>query len=258
MTGLAALSDLAGPWLWAGFVVLLRVGPVIALAPVFGEQVVPARLRLALALAVTWVLLPMVGPQLPARGQPGAALAFAAAEVLAGLIFGIALRLLVLALLTAGTIIAQSISLAQIAGTGVTPDPAPAVSHLLLIGTLAIATTMGLHVKLVAYLLVSYDLMHPGQFPTSETVITAGLALVSRSFALGVSLALPFVIGALLYNLLLGVVNRSMPQMMVTFVGAPLLVAGSLALLVVTAPVMMSIWTGALDAFLAAPFADLP
>lgn len=255
---MTALSDLAGPWLWAGFAVLLRVGPVIALAPVFGEQAVPMRLRLAVALAFTLVLLPAVAPQVPLPADPAACLAFVGAEVLAGLIFGLALRLLVLALLTAGSIVAQSISLAQIAGGGVAAEPAPAVGHLLLIGGLALAATAGLHVKIASYLLVSYDLLPAGRFPGPETVITAGLAVTGRSLSLGLSLAMPFVAGALLYNILLGVINRAMPQMMITFVGAPLLVAGSLGLMVVTMPLLIGLWAEALDGFLAAPFADLP
>lgn len=249
-----ALSDLAAPWLWTGFAVLLRVGPVIALAPVFGEQAVPLRLRLVVALAFTMVLLPAVAPRMAGPVSLG----FAGAEVLAGLVFGVALRILVLALMMAGSIIAQLISLAQIAGGGVTPEPAPAVGHLLLIGGLALAASLGLHVKLAAYLLTSYDLLPPGHLPSRETVISAGLSAVGRSLTLAVSLALPFVIGALLYNIVLGIINRAMPQMMVTFIGAPLLVAGSLGLLVVTTPLLISLWAQALDGFLALPFADPP
>lgn len=255
---MTALSDLVQPWLWAGFALFLRVGPVIALAPVFGEQAVPARLKLAAALAFTLVLLPRLAARMPVPHDTLSALGHAGAEVAVGLVFGLALRLVVLALMTAGSIIAQSISLAQIAGGGVTPEPAPAVGHLLLIGALALAATAGLHVKLAAFLLTSYDLVPPGHLPTPETVATAGLAATRRSLTLAVSLALPFVIGALLYNILLGVINRAMPQMMVTFVGAPLLVAGGLALLVVIAPVLIGLWSQALDGFLAAPFADPP
>ncbi|MFC3118840.1 flagellar biosynthetic protein FliR [Jhaorihella thermophila] len=35
------------------------------------------------------------------------------------------------------------------------------------------------------------------------------------------SLSAPFVIASLLYNLTLGAINRAMPQLMVTLVGAP-------------------------------------
>ncbi len=57
-----------------------------------------------------------------------------------------------------------------------------------------------------------------------------GLAQVSRSFALAFSLAAPFVIAGLLYNVALGVINRAMPQLMVAMVGAPAITLGGIAL----------------------------
>jgi flagellar biosynthetic protein FliR len=54
MTGLlAGLGELAGigaDLLWAGLVVFLRIGTALSLTPAFGEQVVPVRVRLAVAL----------------------------------------------------------------------------------------------------------------------------------------------------------------------------------------------------------------
>ena len=253
-----ALSDLAGPWLWAGFLVFLRVGAAVSLAPAFGEQTVAMRLRLAVGLAFTVAILPAVDRQIPAAPDLAAGVFMAVAEILAGLIFGVLLRLFVLALQTAGTIAAQSMSLSQIAGGGVVPDPAPAVGHLFVIAGLALAASGGLHVKLAAYLIHSYDLVPAGRLPDAQSVIEAGVGSVARSFALAFSLALPFVIAALLYNLILGVINRAMPQLMVTFVGAPLLTGGSLVLLLLSTPFLLGLWVGALDGFLAAPFAQLP
>jgi flagellar biosynthetic protein FliR len=82
-----------------------------------------------------------------------------------------------------------------------------------------------------------------------------GLAQVTRAFATGFSLAMPFVIASFLYNLALGVINRAMPQLMVAFVGAPALTAGGLVLLALSAPLVLAVWLAALNGFLAAPFA---
>ena len=89
-------------------------------------------------------------------------------------------------------------------------------------------------------------------------MITAGLSGITRTFALAFSLALPFVVGALLYNLVLGVINRAMPQLMVTFVGAPLLTGGSLVLLALATPLLLDTWQAALNAFLITPFPATP
>ena len=240
-------------WLWAAFVVFLRVGALAALVPAFGEQSVPARLKLAIAICLTLMVLPAVSitPQ-PAGLIPAASIC--GAEVLAGLFFGMLLRLFVLALQTAGSIAAQSASLSQLFGGSAGAEPQPAIGHLLVIGGLALATLSGLHVQVLAFLIQGYTLIPPGTLPTPGTILAAGLAEITRSFGLAFTLAAPFVGAALLYNLVLGVINRAMPQLMVTFVGAPALTLGGLLLMAIAAPLMLSLWSSALAGFLAAPF----
>ena len=109
---LAQLMAQAQGFLAAAFVVFLRVGAAMALMPAFGEQLLPMRVRLALAVAFTLIVLPALGPALPVAGFSPALFA----EVLIGLLLGVMLRLFVLALQVAGTMIAQSISLSQLFG----------------------------------------------------------------------------------------------------------------------------------------------
>ena len=97
--------------LWSGFVVFLRVGAMLALVPAFGEQTVPVRVRLGLSIAFSLVVLPAVSPGIPPPpDQPTAIMSILLAEVVAGLLFGMMLRLFVIALMMAGTLIAQSTS----------------------------------------------------------------------------------------------------------------------------------------------------
>ena len=255
MTPWLALAEqaagLAPQAAWAGLLTFLRVGAAMALLPAFGEQTIPARVRLAAALALTLIL----APSLPAPPPPG--LAPAGAEVVAGLVLGAGLRLLVHALQIAGTIAGQSASLAQLF-SGAGAEPQPAVANLLVLAGLALALAAGLHLRLVAFFLLSWDLLPPGRLPAAADVATWGLARVAHAFALGFSLALPFVIAATLYNLATGFINRAMPQLMVAMVGAPALAWGGLALLMVAAPVMLQLWTGMLQAALSDPLGTLP
>jgi flagellar biosynthetic protein FliR len=85
-----------------------------------------------------------------------------------------------------------------------------------------------------------------------------GVAQVGRSFALAFSISAPFVIASLLYNLALGVMNRAMPQLMLTLVGAPALALGSLALAAVALPLGLASWLDAFHQFLEAPVGRLP
>ena len=247
MADLAELAGLSRAALWAGFVVFLRVGALTALLPAFGEQSIPVRVRLALAVGFTLVVLPAVTPTiLPPPEDLPAQVALLAAEIVAGLFFGLLLRFFVFALQIAGTIAAQSVSLSQIFGGSAGVDPQPAIGRVLVTAGLALAAAMGLHTEFAAYAIETYLLVPAGQFLEPRIVADLGLAAVTHVFALGFTLAAPFVIASLVYNVTLGVINRAMPQLMVSFIGAPAITAGGLALLALSAPLMLEVWMSAM------------
>ncbi len=246
-------------WLWAAFLVFLRVGSMLALVPAFGERSIPARVKLGLALAFTLIVLPAAAPLLPPQPtNPLAAIAIGGPEVITGLFFGMMLRLFVMALQIAGTIAAQSTSLSQIFGASAGVDPMPAIGNVLVVAGLALAAMMGLHVHLAAFMINGYGLVAPGEMISPGTVAEAGVMEISRAFMLAFTLSAPFVVASLIYNVTLGVINRAMPQLMVAFVGAPAITAGGLALFAISAGTMLAIWSDLLFAFMAAPFGPLP
>jgi len=246
---LSEISGLVEGFIWHAALVFMRVGAAVALFPALGEQMVPQRIKLGAAVAVTLAVAPAVSGT---EAVPPGLLLPLVTEATAGLILGFGMRLLILGLQTAGTIAAQSVSLAQMfAGTG--PEPQPIVSNLLAFAGLALFVSMGGLERAVALLVMSYDLIPPGQLPAAADMAEWGLRRISSVFALSFSLAAPFVIAALLYNLALGAINRAMPQLMVSFVGAPALTLGGLALLALASPILLTIWRAAMDAALAAP-----
>ena len=252
---LAQLTDLTGiasGMLWLGLVVFMRVGAMASLIPAFGEQSVPQRVRLVLAMAFTAVVAPTV-QNVPEQ----AGILPLLAETLIGLMLGMGLRLFILALQTAGAMAAQATTLSQMFGDA-GPEPQPAIGNLLVMAGLAVAVAAGLHVRAAEMLILSYQMLPVGQFPGAEDVAQWGLGQISHAFALAFSLAAPFTIAALLYNVALGVINRAMPALMVSFIGAPALTWGGLVLMVVAVPPMLALWSQALQGFLGAPFQALP
>ena len=241
------LIEVGGSSLWLFFAVFLRVAALTSVLPAFGERSVPTRIKIALAICFTL----LVAPNIPFFETPKTFPGFAKlvlTETIAGLALGLGLRLMVLALQTAGSIAAQSTSLSQLLG-GAAVDPLPAMGYVLVLGGLALAVMAGLHVRAVALLVLSYDLLPAAAFPDGRLLSEWGLQQVSRTFALAFTLSAPFVIASLIYNLALGAINRAMPQLMVAFVGAPVITMGGLVLLFVTAPVLLQVWLEALVAF---------
>jgi flagellar biosynthetic protein FliR len=249
---LAAILPVGQAALWAGGLVFLRIGTMMFLIPAFGEASVPVRVRLGLALAFTLIVAPAVPPVPPVAGL--AVLGLGAAEIVAGLFFGVMLRLFVLALQIAGTIAGQASSLSQLFGGTAGADPQPAIGHVLVVTGLALAAAGGLHVRVAAFIIDGYGLLPAGRMIGAGVVLQAGLAEIGQCLGLAFGLAAPFVVAALLYNLMLGIINRAMPQLMVSFVGAPALTAGGMGLLLLAAPALLAVWLAAFEGFLASPF----
>lgn len=256
MIEMAALLDLTEDVLWLHFIVFLRVAAAISLFPGFGEQSVPVRIKLGLALMMTVIIAPAISPSLlPFRNDPPPLGLIVLTEAIVGLMIGLGIRLFVLALQTAGTIAAQSMSLSQILGTqGM--EPIPAMGHMLVLGGITLAMILGLHVRLAELVILTYTLFPAAQFPEASAVSVWGIRQVANAFALAFSLAAPFVIISVLYNLTLGIINRAMPQMMVVFVGAPVITGAGIVILLVMSPSILSLWAETLSHFMANPFGD--
>ena len=260
MTGLigeiSALLNLAEGLAWAAALVFLRIGAMVALMPGFGDPVVPPRVKLALVVAFAIVLSPILADQ-PGTARIEPSLAALGNEAVCGLILGVGLRLFLVALQTAAAIIAQATTLSQLLA-GTAPEPQPAIGNLLTVAGIALAMIAGLHVRAAELVLLSYEILPAGKLPLASDAADWSVALIGRCFGLAFTLSAPFVIASLLYNLALGAINRAMPTLMVSMVGAPALTLGAIAMLAVAGPVLLMAWLSALTDHLALPFGSRP
>jgi flagellar biosynthetic protein FliR len=257
MTLVTVLMDQAGVLVFASAGVFTRIAAALFLVPGFGERAVPMRVRLVLALALSLLLMPLVAPEMPTPPPLSGFAMMIAAEAAAGLIIGLAFRFLVFALQVAGTLAAQNISLSQMFGAGVAPEPEPTIATLLAMSGIVLALMAGLHVHLLAVLAGLYRVLPFGQMPGGGDGLEWSVARAAEAFELGVSLALPFIAIGFAYNLALGALSRAMPQLLVALVGAPLLIGLGMVVLYVSLPEVLAHWTGALDARIADPLGGL-
>ena len=231
------------------FLVFVRIGAILALLPMFGDRSIPARIRLVLAIGLSLAIAPAI-PERAVFSVPGLG-----AEAMNGLLLGAGFRAFVAALSMAGAIAAQSTSLSQLfAGTD--SEPSPAMSHLLHMGGIALAFALALDVAVIRAIVLSYEVLPQGRFPMAADMAGWGVARLGHAFGLGLSLAAPFVIGGLLYNIATGAINRAMPTLMVALVGAPALTLGALVLLALAAPVILTVWARSWHDWLQLPFSS--
>ncbi len=253
--GLAQILDLSEAGL-AGFVlVFTRIGAVMFLLPGFGEQTIPVRVRLGVTFAFAAVIWPMLAAGLvtPDPTRPFYLLLIIEAGV--GLLLGLSIRMMVFALQFAGSVAGQATSLAQIFGATATADPMPVVGNILMFAGVTLAVASGLHVKAAIAMARSYEIMPVGAMLPAEDVVTWGTAKVADAFALGFSMAAPFVLSAFAYNVAIGAINRAMPSLMVAFIGAPAIIGATILVLMLASPIILTYWNGRLDTVLADPLA---
>jgi flagellar biosynthetic protein FliR len=193
------------------------------LLPGVGEATIPARLRLGTALALTFMLFPLVRRDYPAlSGPPGPLVLLLIEEIAIGLLLGIAGRVLMSALQTAGAIIAQVLGLTLLTSTDPTQGQQGALvgSFLSLVGVTFIFA-IDLHYLVFAAIQHSYTIFPPGRMPAAGDAAHYVIGLVSGSFLVAVQLSAPILAFGLIFNVGLGVLARLMPQMQVFFVAVP-------------------------------------
>ena len=100
--------------LFGFFLIFARIGSALALMPGFSAGFVPARMRLTIALVISFVLTPVLIADLPVRPPTFTGVAILiTGEILIGAFFGTIARILISALQTAGTVIAYMSSMAN-------------------------------------------------------------------------------------------------------------------------------------------------
>ena len=228
------------------FVLLLifaRVGTMIMVMPGFGDNAVPARLRLVFALGVTLVLYPVARDFFTAvPATISALLAMVIMEVLVGLAIGIGARLIMSALHLAGTAIAFQTGLAF--AQNIDPSQGGAQSSLFgnFLGLLAVTLVFmtDLHHLLLAAIHDSYTLFRPGiLFPVGDFSELA-LSTIATAFTIALQLAAPFLVFGLVFYLGIGVLSRLIPQVQVFFVAMPAnILLGFLLLMLLLSTIML-------------------
>jgi len=217
-----------------------RILPIVYISPVLGESYVSNRTKVIIA-----IFFSLAAPT-PATSLNSHLLnqnfATILSEFLIGIYWGLLLRVIFLSLQIAGSMVANATSLAQVFGGTVQVDAQPAIGHLLSISGLALICTLGLHELYFNYIMLSYALLEQGLPFLPEDAISYFVSTVGRSFSLAFQISSSVLILVMLYNIILGVVSRAMPQLMVTFVGAPAIMAILLLALSMYAPHMLDIW----------------
>jgi len=241
--------DWLAQYAWIGTLLFARLGAVLMVAPVWGEQAMPAMLRLAMALLVTAALAPALAATAP---QPPAdiimAIPLIVFEVIIGLILGLGARLMMSALQVAGATagLASGLGFAQQVDP-IASQPAAIFSGFFSLLGLLLIMSAGLHRVMLEAADDSYQIFPPGAFPPIGDASSFMIDAVSNSFRLGIQIAAPVLVFSLIFNIALGLISRLIPQVQVFMTGLPLSIILSLAVIALGLGGGLMMWLEAME-----------
>lgn len=243
------LNDLLVGNAFAFLLIFMRFGMALMLMPGIGDSFVPQQTRLLFAVALSFVMMPilMASGSIPAMPANTAALVgLLMTEAFIGIFLGTVMRILVTALDTAGSIISiQSGFSNALMFNPVTATQGSLVGGLYsTLGVVLLLTTNMYHFMLASvvesYQAFPADAALPAMRDFSDAIVQA----VSLSFKIGAQMSLPFLVVGLLMQIGFGLLGRLMPQVQVFFLAMPLQIWLSLLILALALSSGMLFWLG--------------
>ncbi|MGI8786268.1 MAG: flagellar biosynthetic protein FliR [Pyrinomonadaceae bacterium] len=226
-----------------------RLVSFFSIVPFFGGASVPARVKVATAMALVIILYPSVAATVPANQTLGFGplgfIALLAKEVLIGFTLGFIASLAFEAVQVAGRIIdfQRGSTMAELYA----PQLQTRVSELgqfKLQLAIVLFITVGAHRLFIRSLLDSFEFIPalsfpqfaPGWSPAAELIVKLTAAVLS----IGLQLAAPALIALLLTDLFFGIINRVAPQVNVFFLSMPVKMLVGIIVVLIALPVLAS------------------
>lgn len=230
--------------IWVFLVVMTRIGAMLGTLPGFAAGYVLPRYRISLSLMFSFILVPVVGQYVPPLPDSVIMmLIILAGEVVVGAFMASIAVVMFAALQAAGTFIAFFSSLANaLVQDAVANQQSSVIAGFLSTMGLVLIFVTDLHHIMLRAAVDSFDLMRPGQPLLLGDMSNLIGQRVADAFALGLKMASPLLVSAMIYYLALGVLGRLMPTLQVFFFGLPLQVSAQLFVLALSVSGMMIVF----------------
>lgn len=215
----AQLNQFIGQYLWP----LIRISVFYFAIPVIGARTVPSRIRIALALFTTLLVVPLLpnAPTVSFMSLEG--MLMIVKEVVIGLALGFSMQIVLHIFILVGQFVALKLGL----GFAAQNDPSSGLSvtvisqFYLLLSTLLFLSVNGhlVVIQMIVDSFASFPVGGEGLLPQHYMHI---VSMFSWMFATGLLLSLPLLTSLMIVNMSFGVMSRSAPQMNVFTVGMPI------------------------------------
>lgn len=211
--------------------VFCRIGGCFLLLPGISSERIPAQFRLFLAIAISMAICPLVLDDLKAAAvsEADSFIPYIISELTTGLLIGFFIRIFFIALefgaISAANYVGYGSAFAHAIENSESTSP---LAMVVTLPATALFFIFDLHVRVVELLQGSYTAFPPARpfdlDPTLRTVVeTLGIA-----FRLALQVSAPLLVFSLTVNLLLGFLNKMVPQIPAYYISTPFLLLGGL------------------------------
>ncbi len=212
------LQGWIGDWIWPFF----RIAACLMVAPAFSAGFVPPRVRIVLAGAIAWLVVPLLppAPDISPFSLPG--LLVLAEQVLIGVALGFVLQLVFDAVGLAGQLLANTMGLSFAFNV----DPlrgasTAAIGQFYVVLMVLTFLTLDGHLAVIQLLVDGFRSMPVGGDAFGADTLLRVVASGSLLFAGALSIALPGLTALMVANIGFGLISRAAPTLNIFAVGFP-------------------------------------
>ncbi|MES2607091.1 MAG: flagellar biosynthetic protein FliR [Pseudomonadota bacterium] len=229
----------------------VRISAFFMAAPFFGAGSVPVRIRILLAVAVTFLLQPTITASGDIDVFSAEGLLHVIQQALVGIALGTIFHFIMTAIVLAGHTVANTMGL----GFASSADPQNGAESTVVGQVYTILATLyflgvDAHLRLLEIIAASLQTIPLQQFVLNVVFFQSIVAFSSQIFVFGTLLVLPVIVGLLLVNLAIAVMTRAAPQLNVFSLGFPLLILVGFVLMLLCVPVMLPLFANFMEATL--------
>jgi len=221
---------------------------MVSAMPVFGSRLLPARLKVVFAVALTMAIAPHIPPieNVEIFSFNGGIVALQ--QVLIGLAMGFTLQLVFSVFVLGGQVIALTMGL----GFASLNDPAsgvvvPTVSQFYTIFVTLLFLAMNGHLVMIEVLANSFIDLPIAQTGLNSDGIWQMLSWAKYIFSGAVLMALPAMAALLVVNLGFGVMTRAAPQLNIFAIGFPIIMTIGFVIMLLSIPSTIPLFENLLD-----------
>lgn len=217
----------------AFLLVVMRSGGFVSVAPLFGHKSVNVRLRVLIAICISFTIFSATDVSLPEYDTVFGYSLLVIKEVVVGLSLGFAASITMAIITVAGEFIDREIGFTMATNFDLTVGGMVTVTAELydkMIYAVILITNM--HYYILKALAQSFELVPIGKVNVNYLSLYNGvLGFMGQYFSIGFRIAMPIFICATILNIILGILAKSSPQLNMFSVGIQLKVFGGLAVL---------------------------